>query len=187
MKYYLFLFCLFIAFAGTATAQKNPNELHYTSSQKQLITIYKGQIFVNGNKTYKFQNDNIVYASRRNKLIEDGRSVFLFLEVDGSPNKNRLYVFNIDHSIADSVANAVVSDVKDYDRDGNLEFGGVDLTETYPSADSMYYVPSQFFEIKKGRITLDQELIEKTDIKTNGIYLKDPVGKKVIPKPKKKG
>ncbi|SEW44204.1 hypothetical protein [Chitinophaga arvensicola] len=183
---HLFRLCLLLCVGLPAMAQKQANELHFTSSQQQLITVYKGTIFVNGNKAFIFSNDIINYKSRRNRLIENGKSVFLFLEVDGRPNKDRMYVFNIDHSLADSVVNAISSDVKDLDRDGNLEFGGSDLTEKYPSADSMYYVPSRFYEIKKGKITYDAELTETTDKKVNGIFLAHPTDKQVIPIPKKR-
>ncbi|PSL45422.1 hypothetical protein CLV51_104124 [Chitinophaga niastensis] len=188
---HLFRLCLLLFICLPAMAQKKSNELHFTSSQQQLITVYKGTIFVNGNKAFVFHEDIINYSSKRNRLIEDGHSVFLFLEVNGSPNKNRLYVFNIDHSLADSILNAISSDVKDYDHDGNLEFGGSDLTEKYPAADSMYYIPSKFYEIKRGKITYDAELTETTDKKVNGVYLAEPLDNKgncckVIPKPKKR-
>lgn len=190
MMHQLFRLCLLLFIGLPAIAQKSANELHFTSSQQQLITVYKGTIFVNGNKAFTFHEDIINYPSRRNRLIENGKSVFLFLEVNGSPKKNRLYVFNIDHSLADSVTNAISSDVKDLDRDGNLEFGGSEVAEKYPSPDSIYYLPSKFYEIKKGKITYDAELTETTDKKVNGIYLAEPFdsnGKnKVIPKAKKR-
>ncbi|MEC5146311.1 hypothetical protein [Chitinophaga sp. 212800010-3] len=189
---YLYGLCLLLFTCLSSRAQKPTNELHFTSSQQQLITVYKGTIFVNGNKAFQFPKDIINYKSRRNRLIENGKSVFLFLEVDGSPDKNRLYVFNIDHSLADSVANAISSDVKDMDHDGNLEFGGSEAPKPYPAADSMYYLPSRFYEIRKGKIVYDAELTESTDKKVNGIYLADPLdsnGKccRVIPKSKKRG
>jgi hypothetical protein len=132
---HLFRLCLLLFIGLPVIAQKKPNELHFTSSQQQLITVYKGTIFVNGNKAFVFQEDSINYASKRNRLIENGKTVFLFLEVKNSPKKNRLQVFNIDHSLAISVLNAVSSDVKDWDRDGELEFGGSELPQTYPAAD----------------------------------------------------
>jgi hypothetical protein len=188
---HLFKLCLLLSAYLPAMAQKPANELHFTSSQQQLITVYKGTIFVNGNKAFILHEDIINYKSKRNRLIENGKSVFLFLEVNGSPKKNRLYVFNIDHSLADSLLSAVSSDVKDWDRDGDLEFGGSDLTEVYPSADSMYYIPSKFYEIKRGKITYDAELTETTDKKANGIFLAAPLNSNgncctVIPKPKKR-
>lgn len=187
---HLFRLCLLLFICSPAMAQKPTNELHYTSSQRQLITVYKGTIFVNGNKAFIFHEDIINYPSKRNKLVENGSSVFLFLEVNGSPKKNRMYVFKIDHSLADSILNTISSDVKDYDRDGNLEFGGSDVTQTYPAADSMYYVPSKFYEIRKGKITFDEELTTTTDTKVNGIYLENPFDgngqPKVIPKSKKR-
>jgi hypothetical protein len=186
----LFGLCLLLTTCLSAIAQKPRTELHYTSSQNQMITVYKGTIFVNGNKAFIFQEDIIKYNSKRNRLIEDGNSVFLFLEVNGSPSKDRLYVFNIDHSKADSILNAISSDVKDWDRDGNLEFGGSDLSEMHPSADSMYYIPSKFYEIKRGKISFDAALTETTDKKVNGIFIAQPLDNngncKVIPKSKKR-
>jgi len=167
-----------------AFAQKPDDNLHFTSSKQQKIAVYKGSIIVNGNKTFKFATDEIVYKSKRNRLVEDGGNVFLFLEVNDSPNKNKLVVFSINNSIADSVLTAIASDIKDFDHDELLEFGGSDLTEAYPAADSMYYVPSRFYEIKKGRIVFDAAYTEKIDKKVNGVYIPGATGEKVIPKPK---
>ncbi|MBO9730231.1 MAG: hypothetical protein J7623_16445 [Chitinophaga sp.] len=190
MIHHLFKLCLLCCFCLPVMAQKKANELHFTSSQRQLITVYKGNIFVNGNKAFVFHEDIINYPSKRNRLVEDGASVFLFLEVNGSPKKNKLYVFRIDHSLADSVLTAISSDVKDYDHDGNLEFGGSEQAPPNPSADTIYYVPSRFYEIRKGRINFDAALTETTDKKVNGIYMPDAWDEKgtfqLIPKPKKK-
>jgi len=187
---HLLSLCLILIICLPAVAQKPSNELHFTSSQQQKITVYKGTIFVNGNKAFIFPEDIINYKSRRNRLIEDGRSVFLFLEVNRNPDKNRLMVFNIDHSLADSILNTISSDVKDWDHDGNLEFGGSDLAKVHAAPDSLYYTPAKFYEIKKGKITLDTELTEKTEKKLNGVYLPEPLDNngnpKVIPKSKKR-
>jgi hypothetical protein len=87
----------------------------------------------------------------------------------------------------------VISPIKDYDNDGFLEFGGRDLTEHHPSPDSMYYVPSDYYEIRNGKVSLDNSLIRTEDIKANGLYLSpnkrlDKRGFccKVIPKPRNK-
>ncbi|NLR58293.1 hypothetical protein HGH93_09300 [Chitinophaga polysaccharea] len=168
-------YCLLLMISLPALAQKTAENLHFTSSKQQLIAVYKGTIFVNGNKTYQLSPDKIVYNSRRNRLIEDGGNVFLFLEVTAAPNKNRLIVFGINNSIADSLLSAVASDVKDYDHDGQLEFGGSEAPKAHPSADSIYYLPSRFYEIKKGRINVDAEYTEKIDKKVNGVYLADPL------------
>ena len=175
---------LFLFVGVPAFAQKPDDNLHFTSSKQQKIAVYKGTIIVNGNKSFKFATDEIVYKSKRNRLVEDGGNVFLFLEVNDSPNKNKLVVFNINNSIADSVLTAIASDIKDFDHDELLEFGGSDLTEAYPAADSMYYVPSKFYEIKKGRLEFDPVYTEKIDKKVNGIYIPGATGEKVIPKPK---
>lgn len=181
--------CLLLFIGVPAFAQTPRTNLHFTSSKQQQIAVYKGTIMVNGNKTYQFQSDDIVYTSKRNRLVEDGGNVFLFLEVTRSPSKNRLYVFGINNSKADSLLEAIASDIKDMDRDGFLEFGGSDVTAAYPSSDSMYYVPSKYYEIKKGRIVFDPEYTEKVDRKVNGTYIPEAWDQhgnsnKVIPKPK---
>lgn len=183
---HLFKLCLALICCQPAMAQqKKDHELHYTSSLQQMITVYKGNIFVNGKKTFTFSQDSINYSSKRNRLIEDGKSVFLFLEINDRPNKNKLCIFNVEHSHADSILTAIASDVKDWDHDGNLEFGGSEQTSAYPTPDSMYYVASRFYEISKGKLTYDAELTEATDKKVNGVFLtepKDSNGKwKVIP------
>lgn len=176
--------CLLLLISAPAFAQAPKNNLHFTSSKQQQVAVYKGTIIINGNRSYQLAGDSIVYKSRRNKLVEDKGNVFLFLEVTDSPNKNKLYVFGINNSTADSLLAAVASDIKDMDHDGLLEFGGSDVTETYPSADSMYYIPSRYYEIKKGRIVFDPEYTEKIDKKVNGVYIPEINGKKLILKPK---
>lgn len=181
--------CLLLFIGLPAFAQTPKTELHFTSSKQQKITVYKGTIFVNGNRAFQFAADNINYATRRNRLVEDNGNVFLFLEIKGSPKKDRLYVFGINNSKADSLLDAISSDVKDMDHDGNLEFGGSELPTSYASNDSIYYNPSKFYEINKGRLIFDAEYTQKIDKKANGVYLSDPLDKsgnccKVIPKPK---
>lgn len=176
--------CLLLFIGLPALAQTPRTELHFTSSKQQKITVFKGTIFVNGNRAYQLPPDDINYSSRRNRLVEDGGNVFLFLEVKRSPKKNRLYVFGINNSKADSLFDAISSDVKDMDHDGNPEFGGSDVTEAYPAADSVYYIPSKFYEINRGRIIFDAAYTEKIDKKANGVYIPESSDKKVIPKPK---
>jgi hypothetical protein len=180
----LIRYSLLLLIGLPAFAQTPRNELHFTSSKQQKITVFKGTIFVNGNRTYQLPADAINYPSRRNRLIEDGGNVFLFLEILGSPKKNRLYVFGINNSKADSLLDAISSDVRDMDHDGSLEFGGSDVTEAYPSSDSVYYISSKFYEINRGRITFDAVYTEKIDKKVNGTYIPAPSDKLVIPKPK---
>lgn len=179
LRHFLLLFISVPAFAQTPKT-----ELHFTSSVQQKITVFKGTIFVNGNRAYQLPADAIVYSSRRNKLVEDKNNVFLFLEINGAPKKNRLYVFGINNSKADSLLEAVSSDVKDWDHDGLLEFGGAEAAAVYPAADSVYYIPSKFYEINKGRIVFDPVYTEKVDKKANGVYIPDATADKVIPKPK---
>lgn len=176
--------CLLVFISLPAFAQTPKTELHFTSSKQQKITVFKGTIFVNGNRTYQLTPDEINYSSRRNRLVEDNGNVFMFLEINKSPKKNKVYVFAVNNSKADSLMEAISSDVRDYDHDGNMEFGGSDVTEAYPAADSMYYVPAKFYEFNRGRIVPDAAYNEKIDKKINGVYLPDASEKKVIPKPK---
>ena len=62
------------------------------------------------------------------------------------------------------------------------------MNEVYPSKDSMYYSPSDYYEINHGNIVFDSSLTRKMDIKENGIYMKNPLDNdgnccKVIKKP----
>jgi hypothetical protein len=176
--------CLLLFIGIPAFAQTPRTELHFTSSKQQKITVYKGTIFVNGNRAYQLP-DSINYATKRNKLVEDNGNVFLFLEMKAGSDKSKLYVFGINNSKADSLQTAISSDVKDMDHDGNLEFGGAEQTAAYPAADSMYYVASRFFEINRGRIIFDADYTEKVDKKANGMYIAEPDKNMVIHKPKR--
>ncbi|UYQ94467.1 hypothetical protein MKQ68_05105 [Chitinophaga horti] len=175
-----------------AMAQSTTNRLNFKSGQSQMIGVYQGTIFVNGQRAHQFATDNIVYKSKRNKLVEDKNSVFLFIETLGEAGKkNRLNVFNIVFSRADSITSVVASDVKDFDRDGYLEFGGSEVATPHPSADSLYYLPAEFYEIKKGHVAFDAEYTQMIDNKVNGTYLVSPLNKNgqccvAIPKKKKK-
>jgi hypothetical protein len=167
------------------------DRLIFHSSNGLEVKVFKGSISVNNKALYGIDNDEIIYKSKRNKIIENGGSVFLFLEIDGSPNLDRYSVLKVSKDRIDLVANTISSDVRDYDGDSFLEFGGRDLTEVHPSKDSMYYIPSDYYEISNGNIHYNSSLTKKMDIKLNGIYLLDSRGSdgyccRVIAKPKKK-
>ena len=144
--------------------------------------------------------EGIVYDSKYNRLIEQNGSILLFLEIDNRPNYNNLAAFSLTKQKATELVECVYNDKSqgvgpapftDIDKDGKLEFGGFDLTEYYDSKDSMYYNPSQFYEISNGKITFDSSLTKAMDIKVNGIYLSKPLDKDgnccvVIKKPTKK-
>jgi hypothetical protein len=174
-----------------ASTQTVVNNLIFHTTQGQKINVHGGVISVNGKDFYKLEDDGIIYTSKRNKIIENSGTVFLFLEVNRSPNLDRLYVFRISTTSVDSITNAISSDLKDLDGDTYLEFGGSDLTEEHPSRDSMYYIPSRYYEIRNGQILYDSSCTIKIDKKVNGIYLPDPLDKdgnccKAILKPGKK-
>ena len=183
LRHFLLLFTSLPAFAQTPRT-----ELHYTSSAQQKITVFKGTIFVNGNRAFQVSSD-INYASKRNRLIENEGVVFLFLEVNDAPRNNKLIVFGINNSKADSLLTAISSDVKDYDHDTFMEFGGSDVSAASPSADQVYYIPSKYYEIRNGHITYDAAYTEKIDKKVNGVFIASPYDEatksyKLIPKPK---
>ncbi|OJW18322.1 MAG: hypothetical protein BGO48_17385 [Mucilaginibacter sp. 44-25] len=114
---------------------------------------------------------DILTDKKQNRIVEDEGAIFLFLAFNGKPNSDRLVAFSISPKKATLVADAILSPIKDYDNDGNLEFGGRDLTEAYTTPDSMYYIPTKYYEIVNGTIKPDLPLTRKADIKINGIYL----------------
>jgi len=173
--------------------QSEKNKLIFHDKAGDEIKIEQGSIMVNKIPLYLFTEPAIDYSSKLNRLIESGHSVFLFLVIYGSPNKDRLYGFRITPNKIDSVVDAIASEIKDFDKDGWLEFGGSDVNESHPSEDSMYYLPSAYYEIRNDNIRFDTLLTKKKDIRENGVYLKekdqlDEKGYccKVIAKPKKR-
>jgi hypothetical protein len=170
------------------------HSLRFKTAGGHIIKVYKAQIFYDNKVIFKREyDDDILYNSKSNRLIEDDGSVFLFIAIGGSPNFDRLNVFRITRTKAALVADAILSPVKDYDGDGYLEFGGRDITERYPNPDSMYYIPSAYYKIRDGKIRPDNSLTRRKDIELNGLYLPtnqqpDKNGNccKVIPKPRKK-
>ena len=180
-----------LIFHISAISQTVSGNLIFHTTQGQKINVHGGTISVNGKGLYKFEEDGIIYSSKRNKIIESGGTVFLFLEVDGNPNLDRLFVFKISTNRVDSITNTISSELKDLDGDSYMEFGGSDLTEVHPSKDSMYYIPSDYYKIREGKIIYDSALTKIIDIRVNGIYLLNPGDAngyccKVIPKPKNK-
>jgi len=168
-------------------------QFNFKTSSGHLIKVLKGQILYDNRVVFKFRDDDIIYESKSNRILEDHGVVFLFIALAGSPNLDRLNTFLITSANAALVADAVISPIKDYDNDGYLEFGGRDLTEHHPSRDSMYYVPNKYYEIKNGKVSFDNSLMKTVDIKTNGLYLppskrldKNGYCCKVISKPRKK-
>ncbi len=184
----LILSSLLAATHAQSLAQTNSGNLQFRTSKGLAVNVHNGVISVNNRHLYRLDEDVIIYTSKRNRLIENGGTAFLFLEIDGNPNLDRLYVFTVSANRVDSVANAISSELKDYDGDSYLEFGGSDLTEVPDSRDSMYYIPSCYYEIRDGRVVYDSSCTRKMDIKKNGIYLAHPLNAhgyccKVIPKP----
>lgn len=167
------------------------------SGDKVIVT--KNVIDYN-NKPVSKEIEGIVYNSKYNRLIEQNGSILLFLEIDNRPNYNNLAAFSLTKQKATKLIECVYNDkaqgigpvpFTDMDGDGKLEFGGFDITEGYNSKDSMYYNPSQYYEISNGEIKFDSALTKKMDIKINGVYLSRPLDKDgnccvVIKKPKNK-
>ena len=173
------------------TVPNPPHVLNFRTRKDQRIAVHEGNISVNGKTLYHTEYDDVIYTSKLSRVIEDKGSVFLFLEYDGSPNEDRFKVFKVTDTKIDSVCDVVSSEIADMDGDGNLEFGGSDLTEEYPQRDSMYYIPCDFYEIRNGRVVYDSSFTRKADRQLNGVYLtnRGHIGGmccKVIPKPGKK-
>jgi hypothetical protein len=191
MKVAELLIVLFVFFKQT----KESLILKTLSGDKVLIS--KENIYFNQKLVAK-NVEGIIYASKYNRIIEQNGSVLLFLEIDNTPNFNEIEAFKITSQKAIKLAECVYNDNKqgigpapftDMDNDGKLEFGGFDLTEYYESKDSMYYNPSQYYEINSGTVIFDSALTKKMDNKINGVYLKKPLDKDgncciVIKKPK---
>jgi len=152
--------------------QSQKQTLSFKTSHGSIINIIKGNILYNGKSIFKIQYDaDILYESKSNRIIEDHGSIFLFIAMAGNPNLDRLNAFLITPTKATMVADAILSPIKDYDNDGYLEFGGSDLTEMYGNPDSMYYIPTAYYEIRNGKIHPDAALTKSEDIKINGLYL----------------
>lgn len=157
---------------------KSSKQLNYKTKNGHSVSVNGKQIFYDGKAIFTFKYpDEIELNYKKDYLIEDNGSVFLFLFADGNPNLDRFNVYQIFPNKALLVADSIASPIKDYDSDGNLEFGGRDLTEMHPSRDSMYYIPTQYFEIAKGKILIDKSLTRKKDISINGCYISKPLDK----------
>jgi hypothetical protein len=157
-------------------------------------------IYFNDKLIFCGTDNGFVYDSKYNRIIEENNHILLFVETMGQPNFNHITGYDLNKTSAKLIVDCVYNDevqrkgippFTDIDKDGYLELGGFDLTEQHPSADSMYYIPSDYYEIKNGIVSYDSSLTKKMDIKENGIYLKQSADIhgyccKVIPKPKHK-
>ncbi|MFA6246750.1 MAG: hypothetical protein WC615_07410 [Mucilaginibacter sp.] len=194
MRYKYFFVLLIIITSLSAFQSPVKNTLRFRSATAHIIKVYKGHIFYDEKLIHNIKySDDIIYKSKYNSLIEDHGSVFLFLGMADNPNRDKLIVFRITPTKATPGKNAILSEIKDYDKDGFLEFGGRDLTEAYPTQDSMYYIPTAYYEIRNGKIKPDNTLAKSEDIKLNGLYLppnkrldKDGNCCKVVPTPVRK-
>ena len=158
-------------------------ELTFKTKAGHTIEVRRDVIYYDKNAISQ-QIDDIIYHSKYNKLIEQSNSTLLFLEIDGSPNFNTIKGFAIKNNKAIEVCNVVYNDAThgigpapftDMDGDGKLEIGGFDLTEGYEAEDSMYYMPSTYFEIDHGVVKFDSAFTKKMDAKINGLYLPEPL------------
>ncbi|QEC79290.1 hypothetical protein [Mucilaginibacter ginsenosidivorax] len=194
MKYKYILVLAIIIVTLPAFRLSVKNILSFKTSTGHTIKVARGQILYDNKIILKIKHpDDVLYESKSNRLIEDHGSVFLFIAMAGNPNIDRLNAFLINSTKATLLVDAILSPIKDHDGDGYLEFGGRDLTEVYGNPDSMYYIPSAYYEIREGKIYPDNTLTRNKDIKTNGLYLppnkqldKDGYCCKVVPVPRRK-
>jgi hypothetical protein len=178
----------------------NKQPLLFKTLNGDVIKVDNDIIYFN-DRPISEKIDDIIYESKYSRIIEQSKSTFLFLEIDNNPNFNELKAFKITPTKAVELVTCVYNDKNqgigpspflDIDNDHNEEFGGFDITEVYPSKDSMYYNPSRYYEIKNGNILFDSILTKQMDIKVNGIYLRNPLDHEgncciVIKKPVTKG
>ena len=162
--------------------------LTFHTSTGLVVKVHDETISVNNKILYKLKGDEVQPNDKRNRLIENGGSAFLFLVVDGSPNEDEMHAFKITAARVTLEATTVASELRDLDGDSCLEFGGWDLNEVPPRRDSMYYHPSEYYEIRDGKIRFDSAFTKKQDIAENGVYLSHPLDAqgnccKVIVKP----
>jgi hypothetical protein len=160
---------------------------------------YHEAIFLNDKQIYLDATHYFIYESKYNRIIKSKGKLLLFLESDGRPNFNYIAAYSIakDNKVT-FIADCVYNDKNqgggpdpftDIDHDGFLEYGGFDINEVPEKPDSIYYNPSEFYEIRNGVVKFDSLLARKADIKKNGIYLSnfmDNSGNccKVIKKPR---
>ncbi len=162
--------------------------------------VVTNDIIYYNNQPISKKIEGIIYSSQYNRLIEQKGIVFLFIEIDNTPNYNNLSAYKLTKDKANKIVECVYNDnthgigqspFTDMDEDGKIEFGGFDITEEYESKDSMYYNPSIYYELNNGIISFDSLLAKKMDVRVNGIYLSKPLNKNkgccvVIKKPEKK-
>ncbi|WP_343668410.1 hypothetical protein [Chitinophaga sp.] len=185
LKFILTAFISLITFYHSFAQQTT-----FKTTNGLTIKLQRDGIYINGKNAYPQAAEMDLLIDEPNRIIENGGALFLFVHGNGSPNLKRLYAFKITDKKVDLVADANNSEIQDIDEDSYLEFGGTDLTEVAPGKDSMYYIPSEYFEIRNGNIRHDSTLTINTDIRTNGIYLDNPKDVngnccKVIPIPPK--
>ena len=160
---------------------------------------YHEAILLNGKQIYLDTTHYFIYESKYNRVIKSEGKLLIFLEADGRPNFNYIAAYSIagDNKVT-FMSDCVYNDEKqgggpapftDIDHDGFLEYGGFDLNEVPEHPDSIYYNPSEFYEIRNGILKFDSLLAKKADIKKNGIYLSNFMNNsgnccKVIKKPR---
>ena len=110
------------------------DRISFKTHSGDVITVYWQTIYFN-KKAISEPITDIIFESKYNRIIEEDGSILLFLEIDGSPNFNRIKWFKISKTKATKVLDCVFNDKKqrngpapftDIDRDGKLEIGGFD-------------------------------------------------------------
>jgi len=174
-------------------------DLTFKTKSGHIIEVH-GEIIHYDKSAISAEIAGVLPHSKYSRLVEQNGSILLFLEIDGAPDFNSIKGFTIKSNKAVEVCDVVYNDemhgigpapFTDMDGDGKLELGGFDLTEAYQAEDSMYYNPSQYYEIDHGKVKFDSTLTRKMDIKVNGVYIPHPLNENgnccvVIRKPAKK-
>ncbi|QHS63600.1 hypothetical protein [Chitinophaga agri] len=169
----LFLLVLaVVAFVDCVAQTKNT----FKTSQGLTISVRTNGIYVNGNNLFTIDpEDELYFTDRQCRLIETSGSTFLFVPADGRPREEKLHCFKITADKVALVLKAINSEIRNRDDDPYPEFGGEDITESYTTQDSMYYVPTRYYEIRDGKILFDSVLTINMDISRNGLYMSAPM------------
>ncbi|OOQ60973.1 hypothetical protein [Mucilaginibacter pedocola] len=174
--------CLLSLLFNTVYGQKKKKmELLFNAPGGHTIRLDTNHIYYDNKIIFNHQYpDEVAMKFKEHRFIKSGQAVFLFICDNGAPNDDEFEVYQVFPGSAKFITKSIASPIKDYDSDSMLEFGGSNLTEVHPSRDSMYYIPSKYFEINNEKILFDKRLTVQTDKEVNGIYLAQPLDKKGI-------
>jgi hypothetical protein len=200
------LYIIVFSSCNKPQSYQDSQTIQFVTMQNDIITIKKNgdyhyDFYLNKKLIFTDTNHVYIHPDSLNRIIEGGKGISLFLLIDDSPNFDKILGYQITKDKVLLKAEVCYSGkggrkdgpapFTDMDGDGYIEFGGSDIKEvptSYP--DSIYYNPSEFYEIRNGEIFYDKAFTMKMDIAENGLYIEHPLDKKgfccvVVPNPQK--